>query len=365
MRVLLVAPYYGGSHRAWAAGYAQHSTHQVGLLTLPARFWKWRMQGSALTLAYRVGDLPPPDLVLATDMLNLPVFLGLARQRLADVPVAMYCHENQLTYPIRPGERRDLTYAMINWLSMVAADRIFFNSSYHRDDWFEALPRLLKHFPDHVHLDWMPGVRARSEVMPVGCDLVGLNRAREQATQRGPPLILWNQRWEYDKDPTAFFCALDQLVERGIVFRVALAGSNMRQMPEEFESARRRLGKRVVHYGRSSRDRYEALLWEADIVVSTARHEFFGIAIVEAMYCGCFPLLPHRLAYPEVLPTQYHDACLYESFPTLVDRLSWAVTHCDEAQQLVRGLHEAMGRFDWHVVARRYDAALERVSAAA
>ena len=37
-KILLISPYHGGSHRAWATGYQQYSQHQVQLLTLPARF---------------------------------------------------------------------------------------------------------------------------------------------------------------------------------------------------------------------------------------------------------------------------------------------------------------------------------------
>ncbi len=43
MRILLLEPYYGGSHRSWADGYVAHSRHNVMLLTLPARFWKWHL----------------------------------------------------------------------------------------------------------------------------------------------------------------------------------------------------------------------------------------------------------------------------------------------------------------------------------
>ena len=51
MRILLIEPYFTGSHRAWAEGYAAASQHDVRLVTHDGRFWKWRMQGSAVTLA--------------------------------------------------------------------------------------------------------------------------------------------------------------------------------------------------------------------------------------------------------------------------------------------------------------------------
>ena len=154
---------------------------KILLLALPARFWKWRMQGGSLTLAEQARALPScPDLILASDMLNMPAFLGLTRDFLSGVPVALYCHENQLTYSLPPssplvggkeeGEKRDLNYGMINWLSMLAADQVFFNSRYHLEDWFEELSRLLKHFPDHTHVHRIAEVRAKAGILPVGCD---------------------------------------------------------------------------------------------------------------------------------------------------------------------------------------------------
>jgi hypothetical protein len=104
-------------------------------------------------------------------MLNLPAWLGLLRGKLpAHVPIVLYMHENQLTYPWRPGEGRDLTYAMINWLSQLAADAVIFNSRYHHDAWFGELPNLLKHYPDYNHTRLVDAVRARSHVLPVGIE---------------------------------------------------------------------------------------------------------------------------------------------------------------------------------------------------
>ena len=50
-RILLLSPYHGGSHRAFAEGLAAASRHELTILSLPARFWKWRMRGAALLLA--------------------------------------------------------------------------------------------------------------------------------------------------------------------------------------------------------------------------------------------------------------------------------------------------------------------------
>ena len=109
MKILLIAPYYTGSHAAWAKGYARYSRHQVDILSLPGRYWKWRMHGGAVTLARRFLTSPlTPDLILTTDMLDLTTFMALTRQRTAHIPTAIYFHENQLTYPWSPTDR-DIT----------------------------------------------------------------------------------------------------------------------------------------------------------------------------------------------------------------------------------------------------------------
>jgi glycosyltransferase involved in cell wall biosynthesis len=364
MKILLLEPYCGGSHRAWAEGYVAHSRHDVTLLSLPARFWKWRMQGGPLTLAEQARGLASrPDLMLASDMLNLPAFLGLTRDFLAGVPAAFYCHENQLTYPFPPGEKRDLTYGMINWLSMLVADRVFFNSRYHLEDWFGELPRLLKHFPDCTHVHRIAEVRAKTEVLPVGCDLRRFDEISNlESPISDPPLILWNQRWEYDKDPETFFRALYTLADEGVNFQVALAGKSYRESAPEFEAARERLGARVVHFGHADEARYGALLRQADVVVSTALHEFFGVAVVEAIYCGCFPVLPRRLSYPELVSQPYHEACLYEDRQGLLTRLRWALVHPGQARALAAQLRSAVARFDWAEMGPRYDEAMEGIA---
>ncbi len=355
LAVWLLSPYHTGSHKAWAEGYKGHSRHDVQLFTLAGRFWKWRMQGAAVELAAQTEKLcetHPPDLILATDMTNLPAWFALMRRNLpAQTRTVLYMHENQLTYPSRPGEKPDLTYAMVNWLSQLCADMVVFNTEFHRRSWFDELPNLLKHFPDYNHLEKIEEVEARSHVMPVGIDPQA--ESRRQVSSR-PPLILWNQRWEYDKRPDRFFQLLYRLEEAGHSFRLALAGENFRKVPVEFEEAKTRLAHRIEHWGfLPSRSDYLALLREADLVVSTADHEFFGISILEAVQAGAFPLLPNRLSYPELVPPDLHAACLYENEDDLYVKAVARLTMPRRAPpSLRRAVQEG---YSWPVVAASYD----------
>lgn len=362
MNVWLVEPYCTGSHRAWAEGYQAHSRHDVRLLALPGRFWKWRMQGGAVTLARKAAAVElPPDLILATDMLNLPVFLALGGERLSQIPVALYFHENQLTYPLLPGEKRDLSYGFINLVSALRSDAALYNSAYHRDAFFDELPRLLKHFPDYNELWAVASCRARAQVLPLGLDLARLAAYRPAEIRSGRPLVLWNHRWEYDKGPETFFRAIYALVDEGLDFGLILLGESFRNEPAEFFEARERLGSRIVHFGYAADTAgYARLLWQADIVVSTALHEFFGTAVVEACSCDCFPLLPRRLSYPELLPSEQHEACLYGDFDDLVGRLRHAILHVDQVRAF--SLQSHMARYDWLHMATRYDDLLEELA---
>ena len=362
MKIWLIEPYLTGSHQGWAEGYQAHSRHRVRLLTLPGRFWKWRMQGGAITLARRAALLnEQPDLILASDMLNVPVFLALVGDGLARVPIALYFHENQLTYPLPPGEKRDLHYGFINVASALRARALFFNSGYHMVEFLAEVPRLLKHFPDYNELWATDALRAKAHVLPLGLDLVRLDAARQPQPKGGRATVLWNHRWEYDKNPPAFFQVLYTLAEEGLEFGVILLGESFRNEPSEFMEGRRRLGERIIHFGYAEDPAdYARWLWQADIVVSTAIHEFFGAAVVEACYCGCFPLLPRRLSYPELIPTELHAACLYAGGEGLVARLRQAILDVNSLRAGVLRVH--MASYDWQKMAPVYDEHMEAVA---
>ncbi|HBG07469.1 MAG: glycosyl transferase family 1 [Geobacteraceae bacterium GWC2_58_44] len=367
MRITIVEPYCTGSHAAWAQEYAARSRHEVELLTLPGRNWKWRMHGGAVTLASRfLAAENSPDLILATDMLDLTTFLALTRERSSRLSCALYFHENQLTYPWSPGDpdkalQRDQHYAFINYTSALAADAVLFNSGYHQDAFLGALPGFLNQFPDATEPASVRRIAQKSRVLPLGMDLKKLDRHRcALPAAQGIPLILWNHRWEYDKDPEAFFQALYQLADQGLDFQVAVLGESFGRVPAVFKEARERLGARVVQWGylESFAD-YAQWLWRADLLPVTSRQEFFGASVVQALYCDCIALLPDRLSYPEHVPAQAAGCVLYREGEQLADRLG-ALIRERRGAGLLGGF---VGRYDWENLAPVYDSFFERLAA--
>jgi glycosyltransferase involved in cell wall biosynthesis len=376
LRVALLSPYHGGSHASWAEGLAEHSRHDLQLLALPDRYWKWRMRGAAITLARRYAELPPADVILATDMLDVTTFLALTRTPRPAPPLVLYMHENQFTYPLpkdprhcrprnQPGNEQ---FAFINLVSMLAADRVVFNSAFHRDELLASLPEFLEATPDHHELDCVGQVRERSEVMYAGIRVDDLGDAggidggateRSAAPDGAPPLVVWNHRWEYDKNPAAFFAALRSVAAQGVGFRVALCGECPGGVPSVFEAGMRELGDRVVHAGFLPRDEYAALLRRAAVVVSTAGHEFYGISVLEAIAAGAIPLLPRRLSYPEVLPERAGPQCLYEDSDELELKLANVLRDPAGWRAATEGLAaEVARRHGWNQLAPAYDALL-------
>ena len=368
MRVLWLDPFHGGSHAAVAAGYAARAAHSVQLLTLPiSGGWRWRMRGGAVTLARLAGALDArPDLIVASDMLDLATFRALTADRLGGVPAVVYFHENQLTYPLPPGRQRDLSFAWVNYTAALTANAVIFNSDFHRRSFLAALPGLLGRYHDYQELDTVAQIAAKSHVLPPGIDLASLDDPlpsavhRPPSTVHRPPSILWNSRWEYDKQPGAFFAALEGLEARGVPFRLLVAGEHIDPLAPEFVAARARWAPQIDHWGYApTRAAYATLLRRANVVVSTAIQEFFGIGVVEAIYQGCAPLLPRRLNYPDLLPPELHATCLYDDPAGLVEQLAAALGRPPQRERW----RAVAAPYDWGHAAAHYDALFAALAA--
>jgi glycosyltransferase involved in cell wall biosynthesis len=143
-----------------------------------------------------------------------------------------------------------------------------------------------------------------------------------------------------------------------VPFRLALAGERPTDPPEAFERLRLRLGDRLLAYGGLSRPDYVGLLRRSDVVVSTARHELFGIAVCEAAAAGAAPVLPDRLSYPEVLPSSVR----YADLDGMVDAVARLLQDPDERREAAERCGVEARRFDWRRVAPAYDEMFERIA---
>ena len=298
MRILLLSAYDAASHRQWREGLvAALPEHDWTVLTLPPRHFQWRIRGNPLTWSQEAAALlaRPHDRLLATSMTDLATLRGLV-PALAAMPAVLYFHENQFAYPQGAGERR-LEPMMVSLYGALAADSLVFNSTYNRDTFLSGVRDLLRRMPDGVPGDVATRLAGKAECLPVPLDdaLFG-----QPAAAGGRFTLVWNHRWEYDKGPALLCQAMERLASRGVDFVLHVAGQRFRQVPPAFEWLRERLGDHIGQWGPvTDRQDYLALLRRSHVVLSTALHDFQGLAVLEAVACGCRPLVPDRLAYPE------------------------------------------------------------------
>jgi len=315
-KILAFEAWDAGSHRAVREAIERHASSQWHWRTLPRGNWRWRLRLGAADLvreASEVGVFERPwDAVFATSMLSLTDLCALMPSQTAGLPRVLYMHENQAAYPASEGRRdpRDAHAAATNLTSMLAADIILWNSRWNQESFCEVMEELLRHAGDRRSVAAIEDVRARSRTAwppverPRSTDRRVLHNTT-LAKARGLTLVAWPHRWEHDKGPREL---LQLERTHGAADRIGwvLLGEQFQQRPPEFEALRASAGDRVIHAGTAPRDAYETWLCECDWVLSTAIHEFFGIAVVEALLAGCLPWLPARLSYPELLP----DGCL-------------------------------------------------------
>jgi glycosyltransferase involved in cell wall biosynthesis len=357
MNILFLESFFAGSHRVFAEGLRDASRHRITLETLPGRFWKWRLRAGALHFFHSLGDrLYEYDLIVAGSLINLADLKALAGPRCP--PLAVYFHENQLSYPL-PGENGpDYQFGFAAVSNCLAAEGVLFNSEFHRSAFLEALPAFIGKIPDYPPNWVLPKIAEKSAVLYPGCEIEPFLSGTHSpaALPPGPPAVLWNHRWEFDKNPELFFSVLDELDDEGLPFRLILLGECARAVPKPFIRARERYRDRVLAYGFvESREEYRKWLLAADIAVSTADQENFGISMVEAAAAGCIPLLPGRLSYPEIIPEEFHPRVLYRDRGELKKMLGEALRDPREISQSLGGLPASMGRFGWARSGPQYD----------
>jgi glycosyltransferase involved in cell wall biosynthesis len=277
-----------------------------------------------------------PDIVFCTDMLDLAQWRGLLRDpRITTTPTAIYFHENQWTYPVSPNSRSDSHFGYTNLVSAFAADACWFNSSFHLDDFLTSSSAFVDRMPDSKAVHDFDRLRKISQVIPPGFDPPE-NFSPIPRKENDPLILGWVSRWEYDKRPDGLLDLCRVLSNNEVDFRLTLLGQRPKATPKALTFIRDEFGDKILHDGYAeSHDQYWSLLKNIDIVFSAADHEFFGIAVCEAIWAGAIPILPNRLSYPELAPA----SCLYDSI--------------DEAATMIAALQDHAVRDDQNPECRK------------
>lgn len=348
--VLLIESFYGGSHKQLMDLLHTEFQSSTELYTMPGKKWHWRARTSALYFAQVIPINHNFQVLFASSVLNLAELLAL-RPDLVQLSKVLYFHENQLLYPVEKPRERDFQYGYNQILSCLVADKVVFNSYFNQESFLNSLSSYFTIMPKPRPNDLESKIRPKCSViyypllyttivpkethkssskninvdqetstMKTECEESGdlcYNSNSEKLNYSAPLHIVWPHRWEHDKNPMDFFNVLFEL-QKDHIFQLSVIGELFSEIPEIFDKAKEILKKHIVHWGyQENREDYLAILSRADIVVSTANQEFFGVAMLEAVQYGCYPLCPNKLVYPEIYPEEY----LYNTSNQLLKKL--------------------------------------------
>lgn len=269
------------------------------MLALPDRHFSWRMGGNAFLFDACAEIKSTYDVVLATSMTDLATVLAW-HPHLQSADKVLYFHENQMVYPASQSAPDQLHFQINSLKSAIAADQLLFNSQYNQDSFLAGVETLSQRMPDGLSADLANQLARKSQVIPVplGDDLTPQRRDDPKVWQ-----VVWNHRWEHDKGPALLFEVMQQAKDLPITF--AIIGQQFRQQPETFDHIHDQCQQQISHWGFiESRQEYLTTLNQSQVVLSTAAHEFQGLAVAEAVAMGCTPLVPDRLVYPELYPAE-------------------------------------------------------------
>ena len=357
--VLVLEPWYQGSHRSWIEGWRSNSRHTIDVVNGSDSGWRRSLITAPTRFADAINEAHRPiDALVASTPIDLATVLGLLDRSKRRPPTLLYMHESQIGYP--PGPKGGQPYrAMIDdWNAITSADRVAVASRFHAD-------LLLARMPDFADgLVDGSGTKVKSilknlHVLPVGVDDSGLH----PITLGGPIRVLWNHRWSHDKNPGEFVHAVTILAAEGYEFELYALGEVERGGEKAHGRLKSRLADRILLSGPQTYDTYRQALRRSDLAISTARHEFFGLAIAEAITAGARPVVPDRLAYPEIVPDRFSSQFLYQR--SLLESLrSTLALPRGEVHRYRQETMEHISRFGWPTMAPKYDSLIDDMLAA-
>ena len=95
-------------------------------------------------------------------------------------------------------------------------------------------------------------IKNKSDVLDLGLDFSNFKSTSSQKTDT--PTILWNHRWEYDKNPELFFDVMKKIKDKEIDFNLIIIGESFGNSPKIFEQAKIEFEKHIIKWGYRSKN---------------------------------------------------------------------------------------------------------------
>ena len=316
-RILLLSAYDAMSHKMWRGRLLEmFPEHTWTQLVLPPRHFNWRIRGNSLQWALNEKDLlnQDYDFLIATSMVDLSSLRGFI-PRIAQLPTLLYFHENQFVYPLGSKQRsNNVEPQLVPLYSALCADAIVFNSTYNRSTFLQGAKELLKKLPDQLSPELLERIE-KSEIIPVPLEEFSFEPVTTAMLENSKQIldVVWNHRWEYDKGPKLLLSLAQAILTQRLPIRLHVVGQQFRSSPAEFKKIAALLEQHAaalaIDQGSfgfvENREGYISLLRRCDVVLSTAEHDFQGLAIQEACTLRCTPLVPDALVYPEYIDSEF------------------------------------------------------------
>jgi glycosyltransferase involved in cell wall biosynthesis len=311
-RILLLSAYDAISHQLWRKRLKMlFPEYEWKELCLPPRHFTWRVRGNSLIWATTQREVLEQNynLLIATSMVDLSSLRGFV-PNLANIPTLLYVHENQFEYPQNRSDRKNVEPMLVPLYAALCADTVVFNSDFNRNSFLKGTASLLSKLPEQFPSSIMTQLNA-SIVLAVP---LPEHSYRSPSPKTDKVLsVVWNHRWEFDKGPQLLLAIVGAIEAQKLPVQLHVVGQQFREQPIEFKQINSLLDKHAKEtdikrglFGFiEEHSAYVQLLKTSDVVLSTAIHDFQGLAVQEACLMGCVPLTPDDLAYPEYIPEKY------------------------------------------------------------
>uniref|UniRef100_A0A8D2ATS9 tRNA-queuosine alpha-mannosyltransferase n=1 Tax=Sciurus vulgaris TaxID=55149 RepID=A0A8D2ATS9_SCIVU len=354
MSILIIEAFYGGSHKQ-LVDLLQEELESCVLYTLPAKKWHWRARTAALYFSQNVPISEHYRILFASSVLNLTELTAL-RPDLGKLKKILYFHENQLVYPVKKHQERDFQYGYNQILSCLVADMVVFNSVFNMESFLTSIGKFMKLIPDHRPKDLESIIRPKCQVIyfPIRFPDVSRFMPKHKITHlkrmlslkgnggAAPSMACPSQQEQRDTENlledfnSEYNVHFDlDTVQQENLDNSSMQEPDLRQSNSSVNSS--------SHHGENEQN---LTLNPCDTLRGVDNqqrplHLVWPHRWLEAVYCGCYPLCPKDLVYPEIFPAEY----LYSTPEQLSKRLQ---NFCKRPDIIRKHLYKGeMASFSW------------------